>query len=197
MAAARAIQAVLAGQSLSEALESTPTALRPAAQALSFHAMRQLGFAQTARELLVPRRPPDRLTEALLLLGLSLLEAGCRQADGTRQIPGTPIYAEHTLVHQMVQAAASDRRVRPAKNLINAVLRRYGRERPALLPRILETPLARWNHPDWWIGALRQAWPEDWQAILQAADQPPPMTLRTNVRQVSRDELVTDRKSVV
>ncbi len=191
LAAAQAIRGVLTGQSLSEALDQTPPALRPAAQALSFHAMRQLGFVQTARALLAPRRPPDRLTEALLLLGLSLLEASLRQADGAPLIPGTPIYTEHTLVHQLVQAAQSDRHTRPAKNLINAVLRRYGRERALLLPQILSKPLARWNHPDWWVGALQQAWPQDWAAILQAADQPPPMTLRTNVRQISRDELLT------
>jgi 16S rRNA (cytosine967-C5)-methyltransferase len=189
LAAAQAVRAVLAGQSLSESLDRTPPALRPAAQALSFHAMRQLGFAQTARALLVPRRPPDRLTEALLLLGLSLLEAACRQADGVAQPPGTPVYAEHTLVHQLVQAAESDRHTRPAKHLINAVLRRYGRERAALLPRILKKPLARWNHPDWWIDALREAWPRDWETILRAADQPPPMTLRTNIRRMSRDDL--------
>ncbi|MGB6008762.1 MAG: 16S rRNA (cytosine(967)-C(5))-methyltransferase RsmB [Castellaniella sp.] len=190
LAAAQAVRGVLTGRSLSESLDRTPPALRPAAQALSFHAMRQLGFAQATRTLLAPRRPSDRLTEALLLLGLSLLEASCRQADGADQPPGTPVYAGHTLVHQLVQAAESDRHTRPAKNLINAVLRRYGRERAALLPQILENPLARWNHQDWWINALRQAWPQDWEAILKAADQPPPMTLRANVRQVSRDNLL-------
>ncbi len=83
LAAARAIRAVLDGQSLSEALESTPAALRPAAQALSFHAMRRLGHARAVREQLVPRRPPERLAEALILLGLSLLEASLRQAEET------------------------------------------------------------------------------------------------------------------
>src|SRR5690606_32678144 len=92
LAAARAIRAVLGGQSLSEALGATPAALRPAAQALSFHAMRRLGHARAVRERLVPRRPPERLAEALILLGLSLLEAGMRQAEGTGQPPGTPIY---------------------------------------------------------------------------------------------------------
>ncbi|MGB6242319.1 MAG: 16S rRNA (cytosine(967)-C(5))-methyltransferase RsmB [Castellaniella sp.] len=190
LAAAQAVRGVLTGQSLSESLAQTPGALRPAAQALAFHAMRQLGFAQAVRAQLVPRRPSERLTEAMLLLGISLLEAGLRQTEGTPQIPGTPIYAEHTLVHQLVQAAQSDRRTRPAKNLINAVLRRYGRERAALLPQIQAQSLARWNHPDWWVDALRQAWPQHWQAILQAADQPPPMTLRVNVRRQSRAQLL-------
>lgn len=181
----------MAGRSLSDTLDQTPAALRPAAQALAFHAMRQLGFAQTARAILAPRRPPDRLTEALLLLGLSLLEACLRQADGDVLPQNTPIYTEHTLVHQIVQAAQSHRKVRPAKSLINAVLRRYSRERSTLLPQILGQPLAQWNHPDWWVSALRDAWPQHWQAILQASDQAPPMTLRTNTRQLSRDALMT------
>ncbi|MFT0532721.1 16S rRNA (cytosine(967)-C(5))-methyltransferase [Castellaniella hirudinis] len=190
LAAAQAIQGVLAGRSLSDTLEQAPAVLRPGAQALAFHAMRQLGFAQTARTILAPRRPPDRLTEALLLLGLSLLEASLRQAEGAAPAPGTPIYTAHTLVHQMVQAAQSHRKTRPAKALVNAVLRRYGRERAALSGQILSQPLARWNHPDWWVAALRQAWPQQWQAILQAADQPPPLTLRVNTRQLSRDDLL-------
>jgi len=189
LAAARAIRAVLDGQSLSEALESIPAALRPAAQALSFHAMRRLGHARAVCERLVPRRPPERLTEALILLGLSLLEASLRQGEGTEQPPGTPIYHEHTLVHQLVEAAAADRRTRPAKGLINAVLRRYGRERAALTEELARRPDAVWNHPDWWIATVREAWPDDWRTILTAADQPPPMALRANARRIGRDAL--------
>ncbi len=189
LATARAIRAVLGGQSLSEALEATPATLRPAAQALSFHAMRRLGHARAACERLVPRRPPERLVEALILLGLSLLEASLRQAEGAEQPPGTPIYHEHTLVHQLVEAAAADRRARPAKGLINAVLRRYGRERAALHTALAKQPEAAWNHPDWWIATVREAWPDDWQTILASADQPPPMALRANVRRIGRDAL--------
>jgi len=189
LAAARAIRAVLGGQSLSEALGATPAALRPAAQALSFHAMRRLGHARAVRERLVPRRPPERLAEALILLGLSLLEAGMRQAEGTGQPPGTPIYHEHTLVHQLVEAAAADRRTRPAKGLINAVLRRYARERATLLAALASQPEAAWNHPAWWIDTVRDAWPDDWRTILEAADRPPPMALRANIRRITRDAL--------
>lgn len=192
LAAAHAIRDVLAGRSLSDSLEHTPTALRPATQALAFHAMRHLGFAQTARKLLVPRRPPERLSEALLLLGISLLEACRSHAEGRDLRPGTPIYAEYTLVHQLVQAAQGHRKTRPAKPLLNAVLRRYGRERDTLRDQILNEAVARWNHPAWWISAMQRSWPQDWQAILQAADQPPPLTLRTNIRQLSRPALLAE-----
>lgn len=189
LAAARAVCAVLDGQSLSAALDQAPAALRPGAQALSFHAMRQLGFAQAALARLVPRRPPERLTEALLLLGLCLLEASRRHAEGTSQVPGTPIYQEHALVHQLVEAAAADRRTRSAKGLANAVLRRYGRERPELLGLLAQCPTARWNHPAWWIRLVRESWPDQWQSILAAANLPPPLALRTNIRRLTRTSL--------
>ena len=189
LAAARAIQAVLGGQSLSEALDTVPAALRPAAQALSFHAMRRLGHARAVCARLVPRRPPERRVEALLLLGLSLLESSLQHAEGAPLPAGTPVYHEHTLVHQLVEAAVADRRAWPAKGLINAVLRRYSRERAGLQADLAQQPEAAWNHPVWWIDTVRDAWPDDWQAILAAADQPPPMALRANVRRVSRDGL--------
>jgi 16S rRNA (cytosine967-C5)-methyltransferase len=189
LAAARAIRAVLAGQSLSESLEQTPAPLRPGAQALSFHAMRQLGYARAVCARLVPRRP-ERLTEALLLLGLTLLEASLRQAGGQPVAPGTPVYHLHTLVHQLVEAADADHRTRPARGLINAVLRRYGRERDGLRAQVAALPEARWNHPDWWIDSIRQAWPQDWQAILEAANQPPPLALRANARRTRREDLL-------
>jgi len=189
LATAEAIRAVLGGQSLSGHLEQVPATLRPATQALSFHAMRHLGFAREAVGLLVPRPVPDALTHALLLLGLCLLESSLSHAEGLATPPGTPIYHEHTLVHQVVEAAASHRRTRAAKGLLNAVLRRYGRERASLRERITAQPEARWNHPLWWITAVRQAWPETWQDLLQAAQQPPPMVLRANRRALSRDAL--------
>jgi 16S rRNA (cytosine967-C5)-methyltransferase len=189
LAAARAVHAVLDGQSLSAYLEQVQAPLRPAVQALSFHAMRHLGLAQAAMHALVPRQPGDPLVRALLLLGLCLLEASLARADGQEQAPGTPIYHQHTLVHQLVEAAAGDRRSRPAKGLLNAVLRRYARERATMTARLMLQAEARWNHPQWWVSILQEAWPRQWQDILQAAQQPPPLALRTNSRALTRAAL--------
>ena len=73
--AAGAVQGVLAGVSLTEALARLPAPLRPAAQAVSFHAMRQLGRARAAKQALIPRKPADPLLDALLLTAFSLLVA--------------------------------------------------------------------------------------------------------------------------
>lgn len=190
LAAAHNIQDVLSGQSLSDSLARTPTELRAAAQALSFYAMRHLGMARTLRDMLVSRPPPNPLTDALLLLSLCLMDGSLGHAqpdsDASRDIP---LYAPHTLVNQAVEAATHHAKSRPYKGLINAVLRRLGRERETLLEGLANDPVARWNHPEWWIDTLHKAWPEHWQTLLEAANMPGPMTLRANLRQNTSAQL--------
>ncbi|HSW14372.1 MAG TPA: 16S rRNA (cytosine(967)-C(5))-methyltransferase RsmB, partial [Solimonas sp.] len=50
-------------------------------------------------------------------------------------------------------------------------------------------PVARWNHPRWWIARLQQDHPQQWQRILQANNAAAPMTLRVNVRRVGIDAM--------
>src|SRR5690554_6952982 len=85
LAAAHAVRAVLAGQSLSDTLERTPAAQRAAAQALSFHAMRRLGLARALQQRLMTRPPHEPLANALLLLGLCLLTPAWSR-PGTRRL---------------------------------------------------------------------------------------------------------------
>lgn len=191
LSTARALQAVLAGRSLTDALADVPEPMRPAVQALSFHTMRTLGRARAVRTLLVPRTPPNALLDALLLTGLSVLEASLEATGGTGEATGKagPRYAPHTLVDQAVAAAGSHARLRPYKGLVNAVLRRYVRERDALSAQLPQDGEARWNHPDWWVARLRRAYPDAWQPLLAAADAPAPMTLRVNRRRATREQV--------
>jgi 16S rRNA (cytosine967-C5)-methyltransferase len=199
LAAAHNIQDVQAGQSLSDSLARTPAPLRAGAQALSFYSMRHLGLARALRDTLLSRSLPNPLTDALLLLGLCLMDGSLAHSAAGRDGQGdalpdgfvpqhgeqtarVPWYAPHTIVNQAVEAASRHARTRPYKALINAVLRRYGREREALLAAVADQPAVRWNHPGWWIKTLQTAWPDDWQALLEAANTPGPMTLRANRR---------------
>ena len=166
--AADAVQAVRAGQSLTAALARCPAAARPGTQALSFHALRWLGSAQALRAQLAPKAPAPAV-DALLLTALALLWP---DADAP--------YAEHTLVDQAVDAAR--RRAKPSAAFVNAVLRRFLRERAALVEAALRDPVARYNHPRWWIERLQHDWPDRWQALLDADNQRAPMTLRVNAR---------------
>lgn len=73
-----------------------------------------------------------------------------------------------------------------AAPVINAVLRRYQRERSELNRQGDDSEAAYFAHPQWLISALRDDWPEHWQGILRAANERPPMHLRVNLSHTSR-----------
>ena len=173
---ADAVAAVRAGQSLNDALPRVPAAARPGTQALAFHALRWLGSAEAARALLAPKKPPADV-DALLLTALALLWPA-----------GGPPYAAHTLVDQAVAAAQS--RAPRSAGFVNAVLRRFVREQEALVPALLRQPMARFNHPAWWLERLRLDWPAEWEQIADADNLHPPMTLRANARRGTTEAYV-------
>jgi 16S rRNA (cytosine967-C5)-methyltransferase len=165
---ADAVQAVRGGRSLTDVLAACPGPLRPGTQALSFLVRRRLGAAQAVRALLAPRTPPPAV-EALLLSALALLWPD-----------EAPPYTDHTLVDQAV--TATRKRAPRSASFLNAVLRRFLREREALVAAALKQPTAQWNHPQWWIDRLKADWPDHWRGILAAAQARPPMCLRVNIR---------------
>ena len=188
LASAQLVQGVLAGKSLTECLTQTPATVRAAAQAVSFHSLRRLGLAKQLLSQLVSRKAPSGLTEALLLVSLAVLDSAAEvqeNEDAFSDQPEVPVYAPHTVVNQAVQAAADHRLLRVYKALINAVLRRYLRERAALLEEANSHPEARWNFPNWWIKHIKKAYPQQWEAILQHSNRPGPLTLRVNQRRCS------------
>ena len=77
--AARVVQGVRQGRSLSTQLSRVEPALRPGAQALSFHALRWLGLAEALRGQLARRAPPPA-ADALLCTSLALIEGAEGQA---------------------------------------------------------------------------------------------------------------------
>jgi 16S rRNA (cytosine967-C5)-methyltransferase len=169
---ATAVAAVLAGRSLTDLLAAVPASARPGTQALAFHVMRWLGGAQAARNALAPRRPPPAV-DALLLTALALLWP--RAA-----LP----YAEHTLVDQAV--ACARHRTPASAGFVNAVLRRFLRERDSLVPKLeAADPVALHQHPRWWIEQLQHDWPDHWPALLGADQSAPPLMLRVNPRRTS------------
>ena len=164
---ADAVAAVRAGRSLTEWLAQCPADLRAGTQALSFQVLRALGGAEGLLALMAAKPPPPAVA-ALLVTALGLLWPS----------DAPPPYAEHTLVDQAVSAARA--RTPAAANFVNAVLRRFLRERPALLAQARQQPVAAHNHPLWWIERLRHDWPGQWPALLAAANRHPPMVLRVN-----------------
>ncbi|MDR2128403.1 MAG: 16S rRNA (cytosine(967)-C(5))-methyltransferase RsmB [Burkholderiaceae bacterium] len=167
--ASHALGQVRAGRSLTPVLEKTPPPLRAGAQALSFHAMRWLGSAQCARDLLLQRVAPGPLDD-VLCVALTLL------------LPDEKLYDEFTVVNQAVEAVKRNARTRFGAGFLNACLRRCLKERQTMAAAIQGDDLARWNFPRWWIERLRADHPQGWAGFLQGAQRPAPLILRVNAR---------------
>ena len=168
-AVAKALHGILGGQSSKAVLAQVPQRLRPGVQALLFQVLRNLGRAQALQKQLAPR-PPAPKVSALLSTALAL-------AWDETQAP----YPPFTLVNQAVEAAKNGA-ARAQSGFINACLRRFLRERDALVSATDNDPVAVWNHPAWWIARLKKDHPQDWQTILAANNAQPPMTLRVNAQ---------------
>jgi 16S rRNA (cytosine967-C5)-methyltransferase len=176
-AAAAVVAAVRAGESATPAIARVAPELRAAAQALAFHALRRLGRAEALRKQLA-KRPPPPAADALLCTALAL---ACDESDAP--------YEPFTLVDQAVDAAKGDASTRAQANFINACLRRFLREKPALMQATDADPVARWNHPRWWIERTKRDHPAHWQAVLEANNASAPLTLRVNARKASQAEM--------
>ena len=155
---------------MTAALEAVPKDLRPGVQALSFQSMRWWGRAVALRKCLARKAPPAQ-ADALLCTALAL----------SWQDELAP-YPVHTLVNQAVEAARRHRDMRAQAPFINACLRRFLREREALLLQTHADLTAQWNHPVWWVKRLQSDHPKQWQEILKAAQSAAPMTLRVNTQ---------------
>jgi len=92
---------------------------------------------------------------------------------------------EHAAVSATVDAAAL-LGARRAAGLVNAVLRRFQRERAELEQAALAAPEARFAHPRWLIDAVRVDYPGAAETILDANNAPPPLWLRVNLQRTTR-----------
>jgi len=72
------------------------------------------------------------------------------------------------------------------KGLLNGVLRQFQRQQEALIAEVDQAPQRYW-HPSWLLKRLQTAWPEQWQQIVEANNQRPPMWLRVNRQHHHRD----------
>jgi 16S rRNA (cytosine967-C5)-methyltransferase len=77
-----------------------------------------------------------------------------------------------------------------AGGLVNAVLRRYLRERRTLNEELARIPGVRHASPGWLVERLRTDWPDRWTELLAALDARAPMWLRADRRRTSADAYV-------
>lgn len=172
--AARLVARVAAGQSLAEEAAIASDAAVPASRAalldISQGTLRRYGRVQAIVAALSQRGLPDPVLQALLWCALYSLDSGR--------------YAPYTVVDQAVQACALLERW-SAKGYVNALLRRFLRERTAMERELERDPEAHYQHPRWWVDLVRGAYPGRWEDVLAQGNRPPPMCLRINQRRAS------------
>ncbi len=118
-----------------------------------------------------PMKAKDSDIHALILVGLYQLSE--------MRVPA------HAAVAETVNAAKLLSK-KWAPGLANAVLRAYLRH-PTL--DFSDDEEAAYAHPYWWISALRQAWPGQWEKMLEANNAHPPFALRAKDREASLSAL--------
>jgi 16S rRNA (cytosine967-C5)-methyltransferase len=100
------------------------------------------------------------------------------------------------LVDQSVQAARMVRSgLKPVgleaqAKLVNAVLRRFQRERPLFLEATQDDALAAYAFPLWWQQKLKKQYPSQFAEIMHASRVPPQLMLRVNRRRATPDQVV-------
>ncbi|MEB6338438.1 16S rRNA (cytosine(967)-C(5))-methyltransferase RsmB [Serratia rhizosphaerae] len=92
----------------------------------------------------------------------------------------------HAALAETVNGAVALKRPQ-LKGLVNGVLRQFQRQQEALMQRAANHD-SRYLHPSWLLKRVQQAYPAQWQQIVDANNQKPPMWLRVNRRHHSRDD---------
>ncbi len=173
--AAKTIQQVFSGTSLTAALASVRGPLldersRAAVHDLAYGVARYYGLLCALLGQLLTTRLADKSLRYLLLVGLYQLEF-------TRA-------KQYAVVDSLVEAAGK------AGGLVNAVLRRFLRDKTQLLELARRTEVGHFSYPQWWIDRVKRQYQNDFAQILAVGNSHPPLTLRVNARRISMEAYV-------
>lgn len=129
-----------------------------------------------ALPLLMERPLPQKLRELRTLLVLALIQVAALEMP------------EHAVVASAVDTAKALGYVKQS-GMVNAVLRRFLRERAAIELQLDRDAMTRFSQPRWLIDAIRSDWPDHVNAILAENNVQAPLMLRVNRRVSSVDAL--------
>lgn len=74
-----------------------------------------------------------------------------------------------------------------AKGFVNAILRRYCREKEKLHQSLNHDPMFCYGLPTWMLKKIKLSYPDHWESIALAFDKHPPMSLRVNTLKTTRE----------
>ncbi|MBY7877286.1 16S rRNA (cytosine(967)-C(5))-methyltransferase RsmB [Vibrio fluvialis] len=171
-------QVVDKGLSLSMALPAAQQNIRPRDHALlqeiCYGALRYLPRLESIANALMdnPLKGKQRVFHHLILVGIYQLSF--------MRIPA------HAAVGETVEGA-QDLKGPRLRGLINAVLRNYQRNQEQLDAQAVSHNAGKYGHPSWLLKLLQNAYPQQWEAIVEANNSKAPMWLRVNHQHHDRD----------
>ncbi|MDA0135540.1 16S rRNA (cytosine(967)-C(5))-methyltransferase RsmB [Vibrio harveyi] len=167
------------GHSLSSALPAAQQNVRPRDHALlqeiCYGALRYLPRLEMIANQLMdkPLKGKQRVFHHLILVGIYQLSF--------MRIPA------HAAVGETVEGTKELKGPR-LRGLINAVLRNYQRNQEELDQMAVSNNAGKYGHPSWLLKLLQEAYPQQWESIVEANNQKAPMWLRVNHQHHTRDE---------
>lgn len=164
-------------------LEQTEPDLRPLAQEISFGVLRWYYRLQPLLNQMLskPLKGKKKSVHYILLVGLYQLNYLNK--------------ADYAVVTETVNTC-DELKQSWAKGLVNAILRRFLREKENLSAVLEQSYSSRFAYPEWLISAIKNSWKKtsrSIESILDAGNQRPPMTLRVN-QQFDLDDYMTQLK---
>lgn len=98
----------------------------------------------------------------------------------------------YAAVYETVQATRCFKK-KWAVPLVNGVLRSFQRQQVSLLKKLPQS--MQYAYPPWLMKKIQLAWPDAWQAIIEASNCAPVMSLRINRLKSTREAYVQKLKS--
>ncbi|HHL31828.1 MAG TPA: 16S rRNA (cytosine(967)-C(5))-methyltransferase RsmB [Oceanospirillales bacterium] len=138
--------------------------LKSSVKALSYQTVRHYLYLQDLWLQCLDKLPKDKLLRVILTQALAEL-----------------IYLDkpkHVVVNEAINTAKKLHK-KWASGLINSSLRAAIKLNQAQ-EYTFTNDVARYAHPQWWIDKLKSDWPKDWQQLLAANNQKPPLWVRSS-----------------
>lgn len=160
------------GLSIEKVLSTLPMDVenRSACQSILYTAVRRKALVEAISSKLLNKKPEEEVL-GIIELSLALLAEGKEKA--------------FTVVNEAVTASKHSRKTQRAAGFVNAVLRRFCREKVTLMQKVELDATVRFNAPAWWIRRYVKVFGGKATSIFQLQQQHPPMVMRVNVRKTT------------
>lgn len=172
-------QVVDQGQSLSAVLPTAQQKVAPRdgalLQEICFGVLRWLPRLESITQALMdkPLKGKQRVFHHLILVGLYQISY--------MRVPA------HAAVAETVNATKTLKKPQ-LRGLVNAILRSYQRDQDALDIAATRHDSGKFSHPSWLLTMLKNAYPQQWQQVIEANNEKAPMWLRVNRACHCRDD---------